>query len=81
MTLTPMKIYSAYRFAVSQTPVHSSTVYGKLPALFFCAAAPNQLTAALCHCIYTYDTYTYEDLLCLQICSQPNTSAQQHCLG
>ena len=39
---------------INQTPMPCNTVQGKmLPALFFCAAVPNKLTAVLWHCIYT----------------------------
>ncbi len=43
---------------------HCSTAKGKIPSLLFSAALQNRLTAALCHC-----NYTYGDLLFIQVCS------------
>ncbi len=51
--------------------MHCSTGQGKLASLLFSAALQNRLTAALCHC-----DYTYGDLLFIQVGSD---ARPMHC--
>ena len=46
--------------------MNCSTAFGKLHSPLLSAALQNSLTAALCHC-----NYTYEDLVNIQVCSDP----------
>jgi len=63
--ITPIKICSSYRCAVTQLKCTAALVP------LFSAALENKLTAGLCHY-----KYTYGDLLSIQVCSDP---AQMHC--
>ena len=54
-----MKIHFAYRCAVTK---HQCTAAMFTVNCLPCSAVPNQLTAAFC-------IYTYEDPLCIQVCS------------
>ena len=51
--------------------MHCSTVLGRMHSPLTSAAVQNRLPAGLCHC-----KYTYEDLLFIQLCSDP---APVHC--
>ena len=56
--------------------MNCSTAFGKLHSLLLSAALQNSLTAALCHC-----NYTYEDLLTIQVCSDPPPMHYSTALG
>ncbi len=66
------------------TPKHCSTGQGRIASSLFCAALQNSLTAALCHCSYTFRSqqaqghckYTFADLLFMQVCSD---ATPKHC--
>ncbi|DBB03040.1 TPA: hypothetical protein ACH3X1_000018 [Trebouxia sp. C0004] len=47
-------------------PVQCSTFKGKIQSPLLSAAVQSRLTAGLCHC-----NHTYEDLLIIQVCSDP----------
>ncbi len=66
-----MEISCSYKCAVMQHQKHCSTGQGKMAPLLFSAALQNRLTAALCHC-----NYTYGDCLSIQVCSD---ATPMHC--
>ncbi len=53
------------------TPMHCNTALGKMQSPLLSAAVQSRLTAALCHC-----NYTYEVLLFIQESSDPTP---MHC--
>ena len=56
--------------------MHCSTCLGKMHFPLSTAALQNRLTTGLCHC-----NYTYEDLLLMQVCSDPPPMHCSTCLG
>ncbi len=48
------------------TLMHCNTAQSRIHAPLLSAAVQSRLTAALCHC-----NYTYEDLLFIQVCRAP----------
>ena len=69
--ITPINIYCSYRCAVTHHQRTATKGFGKLHSTLSRAALQNKLTACLCHC-----NYTYQDLLLLQVCSDPSP---MHC--
>ena len=63
----PTLIYS------TRASVHCNTAVGNMPFSLLRGALQNRLTAGLCHC-----KYTWEDLVFIQVGSEPTTSALQH---
>ncbi len=68
---TSMKISSSYRCAVTQHQRHCNTAFCKWQSPLLSAALQDRLAAGLYHC-----NYIYEDLLFIQVCSDPTP---EHC--
>ena len=64
--ITPVKICSSYRCAVTHDQRHCNAVFCKMQSPLITAALQDRLAAGLYHC-----KYTYEDLLFIQVCSDP----------
>ena len=69
--VTPMEICSSYRCAVMQHQCTAALVKAEQLACCSVLLCKNRVTAALCHC-----SYTYGGLLCIQLCSD---AALMHC--
>ncbi len=68
---TPMKICCSCKCAVTHHQCTASLVWAK--CIPHCTALQNRLTACLCHC-----NHTYEDLLLMQVYSDP---PPMHCIA
>ena len=56
--------------------MHCSTCLGKMHSTLYSAAVQNRFTACFCHC-----NHTYEDLLLIQVFSDPTPMHCSTCLG
>ena len=68
---TPVKHLLFIQLCTDATLMHCGTGQGRTAFSLFCAALQNRLTAALCHC-----SYTYGHLLFIQLCTD---AAPKHC--
>ena len=73
---TPMKICCSCKCAVTHHQCTAALVLAKCISTLSSAALQNRLTTGLCHC-----NYTYEDLLLMQVCSDPPPMHCSTCLG